>query len=767
MGSRSQFSRVAWNVSRVLLDDQTRCLSTGACWASFRSAVSTSYLHLQCRQAEIETEGKAIVFPNFADKCRGGAALTSPRGGAVVPWLAQSARQAHQSSAEGSSVGGRPQPPCTVEELLANMGAKLKGSGGLSLTKREKRVVKDCLQDFSSSSWVQDEALELYIKSEIFLQVTSHFKKVVRRGITPALRDALMQVGPGEASQQLLFPLFAEWVLKEYKDEIANYREMVKSVDLRLPHRWYTMARSMKRRFIYHSGPTNSGKTFNALQALQSAERGLYCAPLRLLAMEVYDTCNQQGVFCSLITGQEKLIVPGANHTSCTIEMASTESPVDVAVIDEIQMIGDPQRGWAWTRALQGIPAQEIHLCGDSSASSLVRQIVEDMGEDLEFQSYDRFTPLEVEAEALDTRGGYAAVQRGDCVVAFSRRDIYAIKDAIEAETGLRACVVYGALPPEMRRIQARLFNDPNSGFDVMVASDAMGMGLNLNIRRVVFHTLEKFEGTYVKPVSVSMIKQISGRAGRRSSEWEKGLVTCFRSADISYLKEALSVPLADMNTPLAGIFPEFEHLELFASQVPGMSFPELLVKFAEESRLDGKYFFCKQDSLIEIAMLLNDLPGLSIRDRYMFCTAPVNTRDEIATSYLIDYANKYCRSEPCSLDIKLVEKPPETIEDLRELEILHQVTSLWLSLELRAKKEGVFVGREDAEAAARRIISLMRDSFANLSKQQQERQLQAAQKLRNQQMPGLSRQLHTSLSRRSRFSERQEARPAAALAGV
>uniref|UniRef100_A0A061QM91 Atp-dependent rna helicase mitochondrial-like n=1 Tax=Tetraselmis sp. GSL018 TaxID=582737 RepID=A0A061QM91_9CHLO len=93
-----------------------------------------------------------------------------------------------------------------------------------------------------------------------------------------------------------------------------------------------------------------------------------------------------------------------------------------------------------------------------------------------------------------------------------------------------------------MRRIQARLFNDPNSGFDVMVASDAMGMGLNLNIRRVVFHTLEKFEGTYVKPVSVSMIKQISGRAGRRSSEWEKGLVTCFRSADISYLKEALSV---------------------------------------------------------------------------------------------------------------------------------------------------------------------------------------------------------------------------------
>ena len=177
------------------------------------------------------------------------------------------------------------------------------------------------------------------------------------------------------------------------------------------------------------------------------------------------------------------------------------------------------------------------------------------MGDELEVNTYDRFTKLEIEKSALEEVGGYSKVQAGDCVVAFSRKDIFAIKSVIEAETGLRVCVVYGALPPEMRRIQvmnasgeqrllklglreafhtmfsdlfslsipqAQLFNDPESGYNVMVASDAVGMGMNLNIRRIVFHTMQKFEGTEMAPVSVSMVKQIAGRAGRRSSEFPK-----------------------------------------------------------------------------------------------------------------------------------------------------------------------------------------------------------------------------------------------------
>ncbi len=174
-------------------------------------------------------------------------------------------------------------------------------------------------------------------------------------------------------------------------------------------------------------------------------------------------------------------------------------------------MIGDDQRGWAWTRALQGLPANEIHLCGDASALPLVKQMCEDMGEPLSVMNYDRFTDLEIQPGALPR--DYTSVEPGDCIVAFSRRDIFDIKTDIERRTNHKCCVIYGALPPEMRRHQAALFNEPNNGFDILVASDAVGMGLNLNIRRVIFHKVQKFEGYNTIPVSTSQIKQIAGKS--------------------------------------------------------------------------------------------------------------------------------------------------------------------------------------------------------------------------------------------------------------
>ena len=114
-----------------------------------------------------------------------------------------------------------------------------------------------------------------------------------------------------------------------------------------------------------------------------------------------------------------------------------------------LQMIGDDQRGWAWTRALQGLPANEIHLCGDASALPLVQQMCKSMGETLTVCNYDRFTQLEIEPKSLPN--SYGSVQAGDAIVAFSRRDIFDIKTMIERRTNLKCCVIYGALPPEMR----------------------------------------------------------------------------------------------------------------------------------------------------------------------------------------------------------------------------------------------------------------------------------------------------------------------------
>jgi len=236
-----------------------------------------------------------------------------------------------------------------------------------------------------------------------------------------------------------------------------------------------------------HVGPTNSGKTHNALIRLQSAESGAYLSPLRLLAHEIYERMNAAGKPCNLVTGEERryggVVVNGEETqkvmmTSCTIEMADMSRQIEVAVIDEIQMLADPQRGWAWTQALMSLPAKELHLCGEPTVVDLVKNICALTNEEVEIHRYDRLSKLEVQEESL--KGRLDKIQKGDCVVTFSRRNIFLLKKAIEAETRLRCAVAYGALPPESRSLQAKLFNDPTSGYDVLVASDAIGMGLNL-----------------------------------------------------------------------------------------------------------------------------------------------------------------------------------------------------------------------------------------------------------------------------------------------
>ena len=257
------------------------------------------------------------------------------------------------------------------------------------------------------------------------------------------------------------------------------------------PAEWHGPARSARRKIIFHVGPTNSGKTYQALQALATSRVGVYAGPLRLLALEIYDRLNKglippvgadpEGVYprpCSLITGEEQRIDPDATLSSSTIEMLALNVKYDVAVIDEIQMIADEQRGSAWTNALLGLTADEIHVCGEETAVPLVQQLLADTGDEIIVNRYKRLSPLQVAKQSVD--GNLADIQRGDCVVAFSRRDIFIHKHLIEQKTGLRCAVAYGKLPPEVRAEQALLFNKPDGGYPVMVASDAIGMGLNL-----------------------------------------------------------------------------------------------------------------------------------------------------------------------------------------------------------------------------------------------------------------------------------------------
>lgn len=183
-----------------------------------------------------------------------------------------------------------------------------------------------------------------------------------------------------------------------FRDSIVSYKALCNISDLRVPHEWFPLARLRKRKIIYHGGPTNSGKTYQAIQRLKQADPeqggGLYCGPLRLLALEVYENLNKAGVYCNLITGQEQKELPFATHVASTLEMVKLQRAYDVVVVDEIQMICDEQRGHAWTKAVLGLQANEIHLCGGMEAYDIVKQIMDKTGDDFELCKYDRMSTL-------------------------------------------------------------------------------------------------------------------------------------------------------------------------------------------------------------------------------------------------------------------------------------------------------------------------------------------------------------------------------------
>lgn len=499
-----------------------------------------------------------------------------------------------------------------------------------------------------------------------------------------------------------------------FPDDVNLLHNMRRGADLRLPHQWYTIARSMKRKIIYHAGPTNSGKTYNALQRLIAANKGVYAGPLRLLALEIYERLNMEGTYTSLLTGQEKRRMPFSTHVACTVEMLNLNDPLDVAVIDEIQLIGDSFRGHAWTRAVMGAPAKEIHVCGDPSAIPAIQKLCDISGDDFELKTYERLSPLKVCDESI--QGDYSNIQPGDAIVAFSRRDIYAIRRNIEQNTSHKCCVVYGNLPPETRSSQAQLFNDPTSGYNVLVASDAIGMGLNLNIRRIIFHTLEKYDGTGVNPVSPSQVKQIGGRAGRHGTHYSTGEVTTFLEEDIDYLHECM-ISETD-NLTRAGLFPSSEQLEAFARVMPGGTgapLSQLLENFVDVSQMDGDYFMCRHDDAVAAAKILDEIPGLKLSEKYTLCCAPAQLKNSEVRVAFEKYARTLAERRVQMMDIQL--PIYHKISGLRDMELLegrHQAIDLYLWLSYRFSMH--FPQRSQAQTLKYEAIHMIESGLVNIS---------------------------------------------------
>lgn len=272
----------------------------------------------------------------------------------------------------------------------------------------------------------------------------------------------------------------------------------------------YPKARAKKRCFILHVGQTNTGKTYEAVQDMMQSESGIYLAPLRLLALETQERLLDNGVECSMLTGEEEDIHYGSSHMSSTVEMLDTTVQYDVCVIDEAQMIADTQRGWAWTRAIIGCLAERIHVCMSEDALQIVKRIIERCGDSYTVVEHKRNTPLVFE----DARFEYpASIRKHDALITFSRRSVLQTAAELE-EKGYRPSVIYGALPYSVRREEMRKFNYGET--DIIIATDAIGMGINLPIERIIFLQDTKYDGKTRRSLNVQEVKQIAGRAGRK-----------------------------------------------------------------------------------------------------------------------------------------------------------------------------------------------------------------------------------------------------------
>ncbi|PSN44213.1 ATP-dependent RNA helicase SUV3 [Blattella germanica] len=351
-------------------------------------------------------------------------------------------------------------------------------------------------------------------------------------------------------------------------------------------------------------------------------------------------------------------------------------------------MMRDLGRGWAWTRALLGVVADEIHVCGEEGAVDLVQSLMSTTGEDVEVRKYKRLTELHIEDSAL---GSLDAVQPGDCIVCFSKHDIYAVSRGIEAK-GREVAVIYGGLPPGTKLAQAQMFNDPEHSCKVLVATDAIGMGLNLSIRRVVFYSLikpsvnEKGEKE-MNTLSVSQALQIAGRAGRYGTQFEKGYVTTFKAEDLSTLKNLLS----QLPEPItkAGLHPTAEQIELYAYHLPNSTLSNLMDIFVTLSTVDDSlYFMCNTEDFKFLADMIQHVP-LPLRARYVFCCAPINRKLPFVCTMFLKFARQYSKNEALTLDwlcrnIGWPFSPPRTILDLVHLESVFDVLDLYLWLSYR-----------------------------------------------------------------------------------
>ena len=443
-------------------------------------------------------------------------------------------------------------------------------------------------------------------------------------GINGEFLSYLRRTMPGAICQETLFTLYPRFRQHKVKDKIL---ELVPA----RPELEFPEVRQMHRHFILHIGPTNSGKTFRSLERLKLAANGVYLGPLRLLALEVFEQMQKYHVPCTMRTGQECIEEDGSRVMASTIEMADFDENYDIAVIDEAQLVADPDRGHSWTKAILGLRAPEIHICMSPAAEAVICHLIDLCEDTYEVERYERKTKLLCENKAFVFPDD---VRQGEALIAFSKKSVLDVAGRLE-EVGVNASVIYGSLPPEIRRRQMHLFHKKKT--KVVVATDAIGMGLNLPVKRIVFLQAEKFDGVTRRLLTTAEVKQIAGRAGRFGL-YPKGYVTATEEPDLAYIEERM----ADIEKPLTQVnlgFPQIlldidapldELLEIWHSVTPSDPFVK--------ENIDEALFLYDQAKLYK-----EWIDGFQEkRTLYKMITCPIDIKDKKVVDLWLHYCKTY-----------------------------------------------------------------------------------------------------------------------------
>ena len=268
--------------------------------------------------------------------------------------------------------------------------------------------------------------------------------------------------------------------------------------------------KNQNQRIIALLGPTNTGKTFVAIEQMLKFNNGIFGLPLRLLAREVYDKCVKKvGIKkVALVTGEEKIIPSTADYFICTVESMPKNKKVEFVAVDEIQMCADRERGHIFTERLMNSRGDKLTMF---LGSQVMESIIKELVDNVEFERKERFSKLSYSGIKKISR-----LDRKVAIIAFSIEEVYAIAELVRRQKG-GAAVIMGSLSPKTRNSQVGLYQ--SGDVDYLIATDAIGMGLNMDINEIYFSNLKKFDGKKTRRLNSIEMSQIAGRAGRYEND--------------------------------------------------------------------------------------------------------------------------------------------------------------------------------------------------------------------------------------------------------